>query len=111
MNMKIDYYETKFKEYGWNKYLPNLYKWQMEDKDIKELVNLIVKIEEEKNPLPNIKADGKIELKCDVRGCDVNAPESTNIFIGAPKGFKPMYDGKRAWTEPDILFDDEEEQD
>ena len=30
--------------------------------------------------------------------------------LGAPEGYKPMYDEGKAWTELDIIFDDETEQ-
>ena len=110
LNMKdLDYYETKFKEYGWNKYLSSLYEWYIQGKDIKELAQLIVKIENQSNPLPNIRTDGKAKVKCDSRGYRIKAPKSTKIFVGAQKGFNPMFDGKRAWTEREIFLDDDDD--
>lgn len=110
INMKdIKFYETRFKEYGWDKYLSNLYEWHLQGKDIKELGQIIVQIEGGNNPLPNIITDGEAEIKCNPTGCSVSAPESTNIYVGAPPGFKPRFNGKRAWVEREIFLDDETE--
>lgn len=102
-------YETKFRQYGWGKYIKNLYEWHLEGKDLNELVQIIVKIEGKNIPLPNIITDGEAEVKCDKTGCNINAPESTNIFIGGPNGWTPKFDGKRAYLERNILFNDETE--
>ncbi len=102
--------EKKFTQYGWDKYIKNLYEWYLQGKDLKKLVQTIEKIEGENIPLPNIKTDGEAEIICDKTGCNINAKESTNIWIGAQDGRIPKFDGKRAWTERNLFCYDESEK-
>ncbi len=52
-------------------------------------------------PSPRIRLKGIGNVKCNPRTgiCEVNALKGTKIDIGAKKGYKKMFDGRRAWLE------------
>lgn len=95
--------EEKFRKKGWEKYLINLYKWTIEEKDINILINCIEKIEtlEEKVEtidipfvtLENVKR-AKIRYNPSVIGYDIESEDDIDIEMNeCPKDYEPFGDG------------------
>ena len=91
--MKLEEYENLFRQNKWEKYLPNLYQWTIDEKPIGELIECIEKMEGSKKdsnnskPSPILRYKGAdISYNKQTNEFKVKTPEPTKVGVSCPSG-------------------------